>query len=110
MIFDLHNGNFNIPITYNYEKHTPSPSREESLKSSPSTTVVFYQKIVYKAAITEVIMSIPTTKPGDILNMLLSTSNPLAGTPFLVSYSLIKNIPIRQIRNTNPIRSINGIS
>jgi len=25
MIFDLHNGNFNIPITYIYEKHTPNP-------------------------------------------------------------------------------------
>ena len=49
-------------------------------------------------------------KPGDILNIDFSISNPLVTTPFLVSYLLIKYITIRQIINTKPIRSTKGIS
>ncbi len=69
-----------------------------------------YQKTGYSATKIPVIISASTVKPGDILNIDFSISNSLVTTPFLVSYLLIKYITIRQIRNTKPIRSTNGIS
>ena len=39
-------------------------------------SIFFYQKTVYKAAVTATITSIPTVKLGDILNIVLSTSRP----------------------------------
>src|SRR5690606_3370268 len=71
---------------------------------------LYYQYIIYSAAVTKVTKSAPTTKPGCALNILVSTSNPLGTTPFAFSILLMRYIPMIQMTNTNPIRSRKGIS
>src|SRR5690606_5653996 len=70
----------------------------------------FYQYIIYKAAVTKATKSAPTIKPGCALNIFVSTSNPLGTTPRPLSILLINYIPMIQITNTNPIRSMKVIS
>ena len=54
--------------------------------------------------------SAPAVKARLVLNMLLSTSSPLVLIPFDVSTIEIIYMPITQMANTKPIRSIKGIS
>jgi len=55
-------------------------------------------------------ISEPTAKGVETLNMLASISNPFGTIPFLLSYMLMKYIPVIHTTNTIDILSKKGIS